>query len=212
MLCLDAPIVHTSTYHKNAEIHFSTNSQGSLFVTIDTKRLHIRSIESTQEDVDRITSLLGDAEVMEKYHIGLPPPADKSRARIAKWLERWQHNNPYSALAVFGNETDEFLGVVVLGLNGTPGESQLSYLFHPRYWNQGYGTEAVSSLLEYATATIEEGHTLDGKPLEKVVATSRVDNPASLRILEKVGMQRVGTEEKYDAQRHHYQLELKSRK
>ena len=61
---------------------------------------------------------------------------------------------------------------------------------------------------EYAPATIQEGYTLEGKPLERIVATARPDNPASGRILEKVGMRFVRAEEKYGALRHHYSIDL----
>lgn len=38
--------------------------------------------------------------------------------------------------------------------------------------------------------------------------TARPDNPASGRILEKVGMKFVRAEEKYGAMRHHYAMDL----
>ena len=88
--------------------------------------------------------------------------------------------------------------MAVMGLSDTPGVSQLSYLFHPRYWNKGYASQTAAALVtEYAPATVQQGYALEGKPLERIVATARVDNPASFRILEKVGMQRVGTAEIY---------------
>ena len=188
---LDAPIVHTSTYHKNAEIHFLTNSQGALFVTIDTERLHIRSIESTEEDLARLASLFGDENVMDKFFTGQPITPDETRGWVDDWTTRWRENNPYSAFAIFSKDTKDFLGMAVMGLSDTPGVSQLSYLFHPRYWNKGYASETAAALVtEYAPATVQQGYALEGKPLERIVATARVDNPASFRILEKVGMLR----------------------
>ena len=101
---LDAPIVHTSTYDKNAEIHFLTNSQGALFVTIDTERLHIRSIESTRRDLAR-TASLGDENVMDKFFTGQPITPDETRRWVDDWTTRWRGNNPYSAFAIFSKDT-----------------------------------------------------------------------------------------------------------
>jgi RimJ/RimL family protein N-acetyltransferase len=112
-------------------------------------------------------------------------------------------------LAVFKKDSGEFIGHVVLEHGDKAGESELAYLFNRPYWGQGYGSEAVSAVVkDYALATMEEGYSLDGKSLEKIVATTRPDNPASVRILEKTGMHIVGTDEKFGAPRRHYAIKL----
>jgi len=72
-------------------------------------------------------------------------------------------------------------------------------------WGKGYGTEAVTAIVKkYALAIIEKGHTLKGKPLEKIVATARIDNLASVKILENLGMHLIGNSNKYGALRYHF--------
>ncbi|HSX11598.1 MAG TPA: GNAT family N-acetyltransferase [Chlamydiales bacterium] len=195
----------------STEVNFFSNAEGHLDVTIETDRLHIRSVEATEKERDQYVGLFGNPEVMGKYATGETRTREAVEKRINDiWVKRWRKGDPYSGLTVF--KDDEFLGHVVLGHSDTPGQSELAYLFNPQHWHKGYGTEAVTAVVkEYAPATVEKGYLLDGKPLERIVATARVDNPYSVRILEKVGMKRVGEEEKYGAKRHLYAMDLPKR-
>jgi [ribosomal protein S5]-alanine N-acetyltransferase len=183
----------------------------SLFVTIDTPRLHMRSVQPIEADYRRYAKLYGDPEVMAKYAAGQTKSKEEITARIRDlWAKRWRENDPYSGLAVFKKDDHAFIGHVVLGHGDAPGESEIAYLFHKQFWNQGYGTEAVRALVkDYAPETVRQGYLMDGKPLTRIGATTRPDNPASVRILEKIGMHLVGKEEKYGALRHCYALDLK---
>ena len=59
----------------------------------------------------------------------------------------------------------------------------------------------ASLVKEYAPATIQERYTLDGKVLETIEATARPDNPASVKILKRLGMHKIREVEKYGALR-----------
>ncbi len=206
-----ALVFTTHTYHGNSEINFFRDDQGGLFVTIDTERLHMRSVEPTEAEYDNYAALFGDETVMEKFATGQTKTREEIETRINEmWVKRWKKGDPYSALAVFKKETGDFLGHVVLGHGDQPGQSEIAYLFHQPYWRQGYGSEAVMALVtEYALATIWEGYTLEGLPLEKITAIARPDNPASCRILEKIGMQFLFEEERYGALRYRYSIDLR---
>jgi RimJ/RimL family protein N-acetyltransferase len=203
-------VSNTHTYHGNSEINFFTDNNEGLSVTIDTNHLHIRSVQATETEYDRYALLYGDKDVMAKLGTGQTKTREEIQTRINdSWVKHWRENDPYSGLAIFKNDSDDFIGHVVLGHGDAPGESEVSYLFHRAHWRKGYGSEAVTAMVkEYAPATVTEGYTLDGKALKKIVATARPDNPASCRILEKVGMHFTHTAEKYGAFRHHYSMDL----
>lgn len=211
-MSLTAAASHTHTYHgKFANINFFSDPQEGLSVTIDTDRLHIRSVEATEEDYDRYAALFGDKEVMKKYATGQTKTREEIKTRINGWVKRWLEHDPYSGFAVFKKDTKEFVGHIVLGHGDRPGESELAGLGNQGFWKKGYGKEAAMAIVrEYAPATVREGYFLEGKPLERIVATARPDVPASKRILEKVGMQFVRAEEKFGAMRHHYAINLKA--
>jgi len=210
-MCFSA--AESSSLHtccSRSEVNFFSDDQEGLFVTIDTERLHIRSVRPTEAECDNYVALFGDRGVMEKFATGQTKTKEQIQSRIHDvWVRRWQEGDPYTGLSVFKNDSDDFLGHVVLGHGDQAGCSELAYLFNRVNWGRGYGTEAVTAVVkQYAPATVQKGYLLDGKPLEKITATTRFDNPASRRILEKVDMDFVGAEEKYGVLRHHYSVEL----
>lgn len=56
----------------------------------------------------------------------------------------------------------------------------LGYAFLPEASGQGYATEAAAAVLEYASIRLG---------LDKVVAITALENPGSIRVLEKLGYQ-----------------------
>lgn len=207
MSCLTS---NTHVYRGISEVSFFLNDNEKLSVTIDTERLHIRSVESSESDYNAYGALFGDSIVMAKYGDGSTRKKEEIQNRIdTLWVKRWREKDPYSGLAVFKKDSDDFLGHVVLGHGDKAGQSELAYLFMHNHWKKGYGTEAVTAVVqEYAPATVKEGYSLEGKPLEVITATARPDNPGSVKILEKIGMTLDRKEEKFGTLRHHYFLKI----
>lgn len=76
-----------------------------------------------------------------------------------------------------------------IGFKGNPNvdkQVEVGYGFLKEHWNKGYATEAVNAILQWAFAT--------GK-VEIIIAETLSDNLGSMRVLEKLNMQRVGTTE-----------------
>jgi RimJ/RimL family protein N-acetyltransferase len=55
----------------------------------------------------------------------------------------------------------------------------IGFAFLPRYWSQGYATEAATAVLDY-------GHTVLG--LTRIVAITAPDNHGSIKVLKKIGL------------------------
>ena len=60
---------------------------------------------------------------------------------------------------------------------------EIGYWLGVKYWDHGYGTEAVRALIDFAFTELEH---------DSLSAGARVTNPASRRILEKCGFQWTG--------------------
>jgi [ribosomal protein S5]-alanine N-acetyltransferase len=60
---------------------------------------------------------------------------------------------------------------------------ELGWVFHPLYHRRGYATEAAAALLEYGFTSLS---------VHRVTATCQPENPASWRVMEKLGMKREG--------------------
>jgi RimJ/RimL family protein N-acetyltransferase len=198
----------TYTYRDSSVVNFYVDENEALSVTIDTENLHMRS--AIVEDCDSYVKLFGDPDVMGKFANCETKTKEETETRIKNvWNKRWNQNDPYNGLAVFKKFTDEFIGHVVLGHGDAPGQSELAYLFMKNHWGKGYGTEAAMAVVkDYAHATVEEGYTLEGKTLETITATARPDNPGSVRILEKIGMHKIGEAEKFNALRYHFSINM----
>lgn len=91
---------------------------------------------------------------------------------------------PASAETVFVATLSDGDILGVCGFGGPSAEEpELGYWFGAPYWGQGYTTEAVRAVVDYAFT--ECNH-------DVLLAGARVSNPASRRVLEKCGFQWIG--------------------
>jgi [ribosomal protein S5]-alanine N-acetyltransferase len=84
---------------------------------------------------------------------------------------------------------EALVGIGLIGFKGYPnadGETEIGYGVAPQYQGKGYMTEAVRALCDWAFS----------HPFVSAVTATTVTNPASDRVLEKVGAQIVSVEEK----------------
>lgn len=73
------------------------------------------------------------------------------------------------------------IGAVALGIDGF--KANLGYVLARAHWRRGYATEAVGAVTDWARQQPE---------IWRVWAECDVDNPASARVLEKIGLRREG--------------------
>lgn len=87
---------------------------------------------------------------------------------------------------VVEKETNTIVGDI--GFKGKPSEEhtvEIGYGIIPAAQNKGYATEAVSTLIEWAFASGQ---------VKKIIAECLHDNLASIKVLEKLGMKKIGQE------------------
>jgi RimJ/RimL family protein N-acetyltransferase len=200
----------THTYRGDFEVNFFFEEDQGLTVTIDTDHLHLRSVTASEKDLSSYTTLFGDPESMKTFASGNTMAGDEVAEMVQGiWAKRWRENDPYSAMAVFKRDTDDFVGHITLSHGEHPGEAETGYLFAKAHWGKGYASEAATAVIqEYAPATVKEGYLLEGKPLTRITGTAKFDNVASLKILQKVGMKKIGEGERYGALRHYFAKNL----
>ncbi|HEX2996512.1 MAG TPA: GNAT family N-acetyltransferase [Anaerolineales bacterium] len=83
---------------------------------------------------------------------------------------------------------DEMVGAGMLGFKGFPDESgstEIGYGIDPAYQGKGYMSEAIRALIDWAFT----------HPFCKVITASEVENPASRRLLERLGARLVNSTE-----------------
>jgi RimJ/RimL family protein N-acetyltransferase len=87
---------------------------------------------------------------------------------------------------LWSKESGAFVGLVEIRVH--PHAVDLGYALSRRWWHQGLMSEAVRSVVAWALAQAE---------IYRVWAVCDVDNGASARVLERVGMQREGVLRKW---------------
>ncbi|PID37003.1 MAG: GNAT family N-acetyltransferase [Rhodobacterales bacterium] len=139
---------------------------------LTTARLTLRSL--TPADFDALFALVSDYEVA-KMTASWPHPADPELTRA-----RCQ---PYAGTGfVFG----AFAGPELVGVLGVTAEHdppELGYMFARAHWGRGLASEACRAAVNHAFASFD---------WPEIAACVFDDNPASARVLEKLGFEATG--------------------
>ncbi len=86
--------------------------------------------------------------------------------------------------AVVLKESDDLVGAIGLTVSSDHARAELGYWIGVPYWGRGYATEAAREVLRYGFEQLW---------LHRIYAAHFATNPASGRVLEKVGMSYEGT-------------------
>ena len=198
-----------SPSHQNSELHPSSvfleyDQAGELSLLIDTKRLTLRNVEFSDAE-NLYQHLFGNEVAMEKYADTIPYDMKRVLGRIEKWKELQEAGDPFGALVVHRRESEEFLGLVMISHGSKPGVAEIAYIFRQEAWGNGYGKEAACALVEHLAPLLRDhGYEIGGKILHALEATVRPDNPASGKILRRLGLTLARQEQMYGATRDIY--------
>lgn len=144
---------------------------------LETRRLLLR--EMTEADAENLFALNQNPNVT-RYILGEPPLTTREQA-LAILRERVfpQYAHGLGRWACIEKSSGDFIGWC--GVKHVPeeGEYDLGYRFFEQHWGKGYATEAASAVCEFARRQ------LHGK---RVVGKAMLDNRASRRVLEKIGL------------------------
>lgn len=150
--------------------------------TLETPRLRLRPFRV--EDAADVVRLAGAREIADTT-VAIPHPyaADAAMAWITGLPQLWE-SRTHAAFAVTLRADDALVGGAGLSyIDAEHAQAELGYWIGVPYWGRGLATEAAARLLEYGFAELR---------LNRVFAHHLLRNPASGRILQKIGMRREG--------------------
>lgn len=151
-----------------------------------TERLLLRP--SWPEDASAIHSAIADEGIVRNL-ASAPWPYTACDAAAFAALQHSEHY-PNFMLMLRTDGAPKLIGSC--GLGERDGEAELGYWIAREYWGQGFAAEAAKAVVGVAKAL---GH-------RKLVAGHYTDNPASGRVLRKVGFRPLGrVEQRYSAGR-----------
>ena len=147
-----------------------------------TARLLLRPFAA--EDAPTVEALVSAREVAEgTLTIPHPYPAGTAAAWIARQAAVWEAGTGVT-YALVAHEDGALVGAMGLAIAPAHRRAELGYWVGVPHWNRGYATEAGRALLAYAFGPLE---------LHRVEAHHFVRNPASGRVMQKLGMRHEGT-------------------
>lgn len=156
---------------------------------LETERLILRSFNGT--DVHHLLELDSDPTVMHYINGGIPSNLADIEAGLARILDYYENYENFGFWATHEKVTGEFIGwfhfypaiTSTFGVAANlvrEGEIALGYRLRQSSWGKGYGTEGGRSLCD-------RGFNQWG--VERIIAWALKANTASIRVMEKVGLQ-----------------------
>ena len=141
---------------------------------IITNRLGLRLLVT--DDITYLHPLESDSDVKQYFPDGARDRI-KTEDMIKRFISAYEEKG-LPCFLLFDLKTGEFIGRAGFGITET-GDTEIGYVLHKKFWGQGYASEAVTALLEYAREHID---------VDYIIAYADVGNIGSTRVMEKCGM------------------------
>ncbi len=144
---------------------------------IETERLVLREI--TLDDTEEMFRLYSNADVQKYTGEPLVASIEEMEQAIQVRIDNYKKYG-YGRWATFLKNEMQFIGWAGLAYLPEFDEIDLGYRFLPNYWGMGFATEASDAILTYG---------FDKLKLKRIIAIAMKENKASIRVMEKVGME-----------------------
>ena len=147
-------------------------------VVAQTERLILRQFHPG--DLDALTEVLGDADVMT-FSVTGPLARAQVQEKIQSYGAHWSRWG-YGLCAVVHRCDDKVIGYC--GLQhfddiGGRQEIEVGYRLNRQYWGCGYGSEAAGAIVEFGFVALG---------LKRMISMIDPRNLRSIRVAEKIGM------------------------
>ena len=150
--------------------------------TLHTERLILRPFAAA--DADAVTRLASAREIAATT-LSIPHPYERGFAET--WIA--SHQDQFAAsgsivLAITLREDGTLAGAIGLDVEPLHRRAELGYWVGLDYWGRGYCTEAALALVRHGFETMG---------LHRILAHHFSRNPASGRVMQKIGLRHEGT-------------------
>ena len=168
-----AKLLKIPSLDKNS-IDESINEQ----IITQTERLIIREFQVL--DIEALAQIMAKPEVMQ-FSLDGVLSTKQTAVKIQSFLDSYQKYG-YGKWAVIHRESGRLIGYCGIAIEEIEGklENELGYRIDSEFWGQGLATEAANACLEYAFTKFN---------FDYILGIVEPENQASIRVLEKVGME-----------------------
>jgi RimJ/RimL family protein N-acetyltransferase len=155
--------------------------------TLETARLILRPF--TPADAPDVQRHVSDRDIAAMT-LSIPHPYPEGGA------EQWITSLPakydagqFAGFAIIDRESSALAGSISLTPEPAHGRAELGYWIAKQFWGRGYATEASRALIAFGFESLG---------LNKIHAAVFIKNPASDRVIRKIGMQWEGRLREHD--------------
>src|SRR5271167_2199772 len=158
------------------------DSSAMAFTPLQTERLTLRAYEVS--DIPALVPLIGAREVAATT-LRIPHPYTEEHARdfIVSAREDLA-NGKCLRLGIILRKSETLCGGIGLMIEAEHRRAELGYWIGVPYWGNGYATEAARAVVKYGFGTLG---------LHRIFASHFANNPASARVLRRIGMRHEGS-------------------
>ncbi len=161
---------------------------------IETARLRLRRF--TLQDLDALTGINSDPEVMRFIGNGNPATPAQTKAALDSILNHWEKHG-FGLWAVEQKKDRSVAGFCGLKYLDRTEEIEVGYRLARNFWGMGFATEGGSASLRYGWDVLK---------LQRIVAVVQPGNSASQRVLEKIGLRFVSRAVYYNSSVLYYEI------
>jgi len=120
-----------------------------------------------------------------KTTLNIPHPYPEGAAEIfIKRSHEVAKEGTHYDFAIVRKHDNELVGAIALGITSRYQRAEMAYWTGRPYWGKGYMTEAARRLVEFG---------FEGLDLNRIYAFAFTSNPASSKVMKKIGMTYEGT-------------------
>ncbi|MDQ1856598.1 MULTISPECIES: GNAT family N-acetyltransferase [unclassified Chryseobacterium] len=147
------------------------------FPVLQTERLILSPLQ--EKDIPFIVELL-QHRIFSDLTSNIPYPYMENDARSWVKMSKEAFDNHTGYTFAVRNKENQIIGAI--GLHDRDDDkAELGYWIGIPYWNKGYVTEAAKAIVDFGFNEVK---------FNKIFATHFLHNPASGRIMEKIGMEK----------------------
>jgi ribosomal-protein-alanine N-acetyltransferase len=162
---------------------------------LETERSCIRQLQ--ESDFEGYFLLENNPAVM-RYISGKPRSREEARLRFAKQRLEYPRDPGFGMWAITLKGTQQIIGTACLNFIKDTSIRQIGYKLSPSAQGKGFATEIASALLQYG---------FESCGLQQISAVCDPQNKASEKVMQKAGLEYVGTGTFFDTECLHYRID-----
>lgn len=156
------------------------------FQELHTERILLRKVE--QLDAPFILKGLSNDD-LTKFMLIRYYTLDEVQGQMDYYANHYQNKTGFYWLMELKNNKEPIGVIGINNLSGIHKKAEIGFWLLPAFWGKGFTTEAGKAVLNFCFSQLG---------LNRIEATVETENPASIAIIKKLGLQHEGTFREYE--------------